>query len=323
MNNANMIFAFPGQGSQYVGMGKSLYSEFSVARDVFNEVDTILGRKLSNVIFNGTIEDLTITENAQPAIMAVSIAILRIMEYMSGRSIFSEYGIQYVCGHSVGEYTALCAAGALTLETTVKLLQVRSKAMHEASKQCQGGMLALLGADLSEVENVLKSIDEVCEIANDNGAGQIVVSGAINALHLFTQAVKNLHIKRIVKLQVSGPFHSSLMGPAHEEIAEFINDIEIGKPIVPIISNVTAKKETNPQVIKELLPKQVTSRVRWRETILYLINHGINQCVEIGPSKVLSNLIRRINQSVNTKSIDNVTDVHSFFNEKLLLSVPV
>lgn len=318
-----MILVFPGQGSQYVGMGKSLHSEFSVARDVFNEVDSILDRKLSNIIFNGTIEDLTITENAQPAIMAVSIAILRVMEYISGRSIFSEYGVQYVCGHSVGEYTALCATGALTLEATVKLLQVRSKAMHEASMQCQGGMLALLGADLSEVENLLKSIDEVCEIANDNGAGQIVVSGTINGLRLFTQAVKNLHVKRIVKLQVSGSFHSSLMGPAYEKIAKFINDVTIVKPIVPIISNVTAKKETNPQVIKELLPKQVTSRVRWRETILYLINHGINQYVEVGPNKVLSNLIKRINQSVNTKSIDNVTDIQSFFDEKLLLSVLV
>ncbi|WP_265032790.1 ACP S-malonyltransferase [Wolbachia endosymbiont (group A) of Sicus ferrugineus] len=317
-----MIFAFPGQGSQFVGMGKSLYSEFSVARQVFNEVDSILGRKLSHLIFNGPIEELTITENAQPAIMAVSIATLRVIEHVFGESLFSNYEIKYVCGHSVGEYTALCAAGALTLESAIKLLKVRSEAMHEASLKCEGGMVALLGAELNEVEDVLKSvqIDRVCEIANDNGGGQIVISGTREGLEILPDLLKNLNIKRLVKLQVSGPFHSSLMKPADEKVLEFLEGIKITRPIVPLISNVTAKEESDPKVIKALLAKQVISRVKWREMVLYMASRGINKFVEIGPNKVLSNLVKRIDQSISTKSIGNIGDIDSFFNESLVLT---
>ncbi|MFP3015360.1 MAG: ACP S-malonyltransferase [Wolbachia sp.] len=317
-----MIFAFPGQGSQFVGMGKSLYSEFFVARQVFNEVDSILGRKLSHLIFNGPIEELTITENAQPAIMAVSIATLRVTEHVFGESLFSNYGIKYVCGHSVGEYTALCAAGALTLESAIKLLKVRSEAMHEASLKCEGGMVALLGAELNEVEDVLKSvqIDRVCEIANDNGGGQIVISGTREGLEILPDLLKNLNIKRLVKLQVSGPFHSSLMKPADEKVLEFLEGIKITRPIVPLISNVTAKEENDPKVIKALLAKQVISRVKWREMVLYMASRGINKFVEIGPNKVLSNLVKRIDQSISTKSIGNIGDIDGFFNESLILT---
>lgn len=317
-----MIFAFPGQGSQFVGMGKSLYSEFSVARQVFNEVDSILGRKLSHLIFNGPIEELTITENAQPAIMAVSIATLRVIEHVFGESLFSGHNVKYVCGHSVGEYTALCAAGALTLESAIKLLKVRSEAMHEATLKCEGGMVALLGAEINEVEDILKSvqIDGICEIANDNGGGQVVISGTREGLEILPDLLKNLNIKRLVKLQVSGPFHSSLMKPADEKVLEFLEGIKITRPIVPLISNVTAKEESDPKVIKALLAKQVISRVKWREMVLYMASRGINKFVEIGPNKVLSNLVKRIDQSISTKSIGNIGDIDSFFNESLVLT---
>lgn len=317
-----MIFAFPGQGSQFVGMGKSLYSEFSVARQVFNEVDSILGRKLSHLIFNGPIEELTITENAQPAIMAVSIATLRVIEHVFGESLFSGHNVKYVCGHSVGEYTALCAAGALTLESAIKLLKVRSEAMHEASLKCEGGMVALLGAEINEVEDILKSvqIDGICEIANDNGGGQVVISGTREGLEILPDLLKNLNIKRLVKLQVSGPFHSSLMKPADEKVLEFLEGIKITRPIVPLISNVTAKEESDPKVIKALLAKQVISRVKWREMVLYMASRCINKFVEIGPNKVLSNLVKRIDQSISTKSIGNIGDIDSFFNESLVLT---
>lgn len=312
-----MIFAFPGQGSQFIGMGKSLYDEFSVARNVFDEVDDILGRKLSHLIFNGPIEKLTITENAQPAIMAVSIATLRVMEHVLGKSL---HNVQYVCGHSVGEYTALCAAGALTLESAVKLLKVRSEAMHEASLKCKGGMFALLGAEISEVEGILKSAQIDCEIANDNGGGQVVVSGTAEALEVLPDLFKNSSVKKMIKLQVSGPFHSSFMKPADEKLLEFLKSINITRPSIPFVSNVTAKEESDPEIIRALLSKQVISRVRWREMILHMTSRGTNKFVEIGPNKVLSNLVKRIDKSISTKSIVSISDINSFFDESLVLT---
>ncbi|KLT22440.1 malonyl CoA-acyl carrier protein transacylase [Wolbachia endosymbiont of Armadillidium vulgare str. wVulC] len=312
-----MIFAFPGQGSQFVGMGKSLYDEFSVARQVFDEVDNTLGRKLSHLIFNGLIEELTITENAQPAIMAVSIATLRVMEHVLGRPFFSDCNVKYVCGHSVGEYTALCAAGALTLESAVKLLKVRSEAMHEASLKCKGGMVALLGAEISEVEDILKSAKIEGEIANDNGGGQVVVSGTAEALEMLPDLFKSSSVKKMIKLQVSGPFHSSLMKPADEKLLEFLESVNITRPSIPFVSNVTAKEENDPEIIRALLAKQVVSRVRWREMVLYMTSRGTDKFVEIGPNKVLSNLVKRI---ISTKSIGSVGDIDSFFNESLILA---
>ncbi|QKX02592.1 ACP S-malonyltransferase [Wolbachia endosymbiont of Dirofilaria (Dirofilaria) immitis] len=317
-----MIFAFPGQGSQFIGMGKSLYSEFPVARQVFNEVDNILNRKLSSLIFDGPIEELTITENAQPAIMTVSIATLRAIEHVLGRSLFSNHNAKYICGHSVGEYTALCAAGALTFESAIKLLKVRSKAMHDASLKCQGGMVALLGAEISEVENILKlpQIDGICEIANDNGGGQVVVSGTVEALEILPNLLKNTNVKKLIKLQVSGPFHSSLMKPANEKLLKSLENIKITQPLIPFVSNVTAKEESNPKAIKALLAKQVISKVRWKEMILYMSSHGINKFVEIGPNRVLSNLVKRIDQSISTKNIDSISDIGSFFDKSLILT---
>lgn len=312
-----MIFAFPGQGSQFIGMGKNLYDGFSVARNVFDEVDDILGRKLSHLIFNGPIEKLTITENAQPAIMAVSIATLRVMKHVFGEYL---YRVQYVCGHSVGEYTALCAAGALTLESAVKLLKVRGEAMHEASLKCKGGMVALLGAEMSEVEDILKSAQIDCEIANDNGGGQVVVSGTAEALEVLPDLFKNSSVKKMIRLQVSGPFHSSFMKPADEKLLEFLKSINITRPSIPFVSNVTAKKESDPEIIRALLAKQVVSRVRWREMILHMTSRGTNKFIEIGPNKVLSNLVKRIDQSISTKSIGSISDADNFFNESLVLT---
>ncbi|QIT36142.1 ACP S-malonyltransferase [Wolbachia endosymbiont of Brugia pahangi] len=318
-----MIFAFPGQGSQFVGMGRDLYSQFSVAKQVFDEVDSILGRKLSHLIFNGPVEELTITENAQPAITAVSIATLRVMEHVFGKSLFSDHDVKYVCGHSVGEYTALCAAGALTLESTVKLLKARSEAMHKASLKCKGGMVALLGAEISEVEDILESaqIDEIYGIANDNGGGQVVVSGTAEALEILPGLFKNSSVRKLIKLQVSGPFHSSLMRPADEKILEFLESIDITHPSIPFVSNVTAKEESNPETIKILLAKQIVSRVKWREMVLHMASSGINEFVEIGPNKVLSNLVKRIDQSISTKNIDSISDIDSFFNRSPVLTV--
>ncbi|MGL9688948.1 MAG: ACP S-malonyltransferase [Wolbachia sp.] len=317
-----MIFAFPGQSSQFVGMGRSLYSEFSVARQVFYEVDSVLSRKLSSLIFDGPIEELTITENAQPAIMAVSIAMLRVIEHMFGRSLFSDCNVQYVCGHSVGEYTALCAAGALTLESAVKLLKVRGEAMHEASLKCKGGMVALLGAEISEVEDILKSakIDGICEVANDNGGGQVVVSGTAEILEVLPDLFKNSSVRKLIKLQVSGPFHSSLMKPADEKLLEFLENITITRPLIPFVSNVTAKEESDPEIIRGLLAKQIISKVRWKEMVLYMINCDVNKFVEIGPNKVLSNLVKRIDQSISTKNIGSIGDIDNFLNESLVLT---
>ena len=316
-----MVLVFPGQGSQFIGMGKDLHDEFDVAKQTFDEVDEILGRKLSAIIFNGPIEELTITENAQPAIMAVSIATLRVIKHLFGSSFFSDYKIKYVCGHSVGEYTALCAADALTLESTVKLLKIRSEAMHEASLKCNGGMVALLGAEISEVEDILKSakINEICEIANDNGGKQVVVSGALEALEMLPDLFKGSNVKRLIRLQVSGPFHSSFMKPADEKVLEFLKDIKINRPVVPFVSNVTGKEESDPETIKLLLAKQIVSRVRWNQMILYMASKGADTFVEIGPNKVLSNLIKRIDPSLNIENINSINDINSLLNRSIAL----
>ncbi|UWI83425.1 ACP S-malonyltransferase [Wolbachia endosymbiont of Howardula sp.] len=316
-----MIFAFPGQGSQFIGMGQSLYTEFPIARQVFDEVDNILNRKLSNIIFHSSLQELTNTENAQPAIMVVSIAMFRTMEYIYGRSLFSNFNIKYVCGHSVGEYTALCASGALTLEDTVKLLQVRSIAMSEASAKAQGGMIALLGVAIEKIEQILKLENMngiLYEISNDNGAGQVVISGTIENLHKLPDILREISIKKLIKLQVSGPFHSSLMKPADNTILEYLHDIKISSPIVPCISNVTAQAENDPHTLKVLLAKQILSRVRWREMVIYMKNHGINTLVEIGPKRVLSHLVKRIDSSIKTINIENVNDMKDFFNELII-----
>ncbi|WP_339045622.1 ACP S-malonyltransferase [Candidatus Mesenet endosymbiont of Agriotes lineatus] len=312
-----MIFVFPGQGSQIVGMGKDIYNTYPVAREVFHEIDDILGKKLSKIIFDGPIEELTITENAQPALMAVSIATLRVIEHLFGKLFSCDKEISYMCGHSVGEYTALCASGALSLASATRLLQVRSTAMCEASYQCEGGMLALLGTEIDEVDRLLNSLklNDACEIANDNGGGQVVVSGSTSAIKQLISAMKDSSIKRMIRLQVSGPFHSRFMSPAYDIITDFIKNVQINRPSIPIVFNATAKEEDNPQIIKNLITKQIVSRVRWRETILYIAQKGIKKCIEIGPGQVLSNLVKRISSSIDTRSISSISNVHEFISD--------
>lgn len=312
-----MIFVFPGQGSQVVGMGKDIYNAYPIAREVFHEVDDILGKKLSKIIFDGPIEELTITENAQPALMAVSIATLRVIEHLFGKSFSYDKEISYMCGHSVGEYTALCASGALSLASAARLLQVRSTAMCEASSQCEGGMLALLGTEVDEVDRLLNflKLNDACEIANDNGGGQVVVSGSTSAIKQLISAMKDSNIKRMIRLQVSGPFHSRFMNPAYDIIADFTKNIHINRPSIPIVFNATAKEEEDPKIIKSLITRQIISRVRWRETILYMAQKGIKKCIEVGPGQVLSNLVKRISSSIDTRSISSLNNVHDFVSD--------
>ncbi|QXK91680.1 ACP S-malonyltransferase [Neoehrlichia mikurensis] len=303
-----MIFVFPGQGSQFVGMGKEIYDNFTAARNVFHEVNDILGKDLTKIIFEGPSEDLMSTENAQLALMAVSIATLRALESVLGKKFCSSDKVKYMAGHSVGEYTALCASGAISLPFMVQLLKVRSKAMHEAVAYGYGGMVALIGGSIDEVESVVHSAKAygICEIANDNCNGQVVVSGVRSALENLEHLVKGTNIRKIIKLQVSGPFHSSLMYSAYKEVSNFIDCIDIKMPAINVVSNVSASEYTNCSMIKDLLARQIISRVRWRESVIYMIRRGYSHFVEIGAGNVLSNLVQRIDNTVCSVSVSTV-----------------
>ena len=292
------VFMFPGQGSQFVGMGKEVYESFSKSRDVFNEVDEVLGRPLSRIIFEGPEEVLTATDNAQLALMTVSIAVVRAVEHVFGMPL--DKIAKYVVGHSVGEYTAMCAAGIMELSTTVRLLDIRSKAMSEASKKYPGGMSALVGGSMSDVEDVVRRVSEVgrCEIANDNCAGQVVVSGEERALESLPRFCKNTAIKRVVRLRVSGPFHSSLMGSVYDELKGSVSMLDLNPPRLGVIYNVSASEHEDRSEIKDLIARQVVSKVRWRESIEYLIARGCSEFIEAGPGEVLTGLLRRIDGTV-------------------------
>ena len=304
-----MIFMFPGQGSQFISMGKNIYDNFAVARYVFHEVDDILNKKLSKIMFEGSIENLTSTDNAQLALMVTSIATLRAIEYVLGRPIHLFNKIKYMAGHSVGECVALCASGALTLYEVTQLLLVRSQAMYDAVPLGYGGMSALIGGDLEEVEKVVKMAQEygVCEIANDNCDGQVVVSGVKSALEQLPDLIKDTGIKKVIKLQVSGPFHSSLMVSACEKLKEFIEGIEDMKmPLIKVVSNVSAREYSDCLTIKDLISKQLVSRVRWRESVLYMIKQGCTHFIEVGAGTTLSGLVKRISSDVTAFSVNTV-----------------
>ncbi|KJV69204.1 ACP S-malonyltransferase [Candidatus Neoehrlichia procyonis] len=312
-----MIFVFPGQGSQFVGMGKEIYNNFIAARDVFHEVDEILGRSLSNIIFEGPAEELTSTENAQLALMTVSMAILRALESNLGKRLYLSDKVKYMAGHSVGEYTALCASGAISLPFTVQLLKVRSKAMHEAVACGYGGMVALIGGSIDEVESVVRAAKTygICEIANDNCNGQVVVSGVNNALDSLGQLIKGTNIKKVIKLQVSGPFHSSLMYSAYKEVSNFIDCIDINMPTINVVSNVSASEYVNCSMIKDLLARQIVSKVRWRESVMYMIKRGYSHFIEVGAGNVLSNLIKRIDNTVYSVSINTTKCIDTILSD--------
>lgn len=302
-----MILVFPGQGSQSIGMGKDVYDNFSIAKEIFHEVDDAISFNLSKLIFDGSEEDLKKTENTQPALMVVSIALFEVMKKEFG---FSTEKIKFFAGHSLGEYTALCAAESISLKDTARILRIRGKAMAEACPN-GGGMVAILGLDIDRVEEIAK---KSCfekfkvQVANDNSVGQIVISGHEEALKKAIEIAPSFGAKRAVLLPVSGPFHSELMQPAAKILEEALSDIEIKNPLKPIIANVTGKAETDN--FKDLLLKQITGRVRWREGILFAESQGVSECVEIGSGKVLNGLVKRISPNMKLYNINSAESLN-------------
>jgi [acyl-carrier-protein] S-malonyltransferase len=301
-------FTFPGQGSQAVGMGKALADAFPVSKAVFDEVDAALGEKLTDVIWNGPAESLVLTENAQPALMAVSIAALRALESEAGISVKSA---KFVAGHSLGEYSALAAAGALSLSDTAKLLRARGRAMQKAVPVGVGAMAVLLGLDYDAAVEVAKEAaqGQVCDPANDNGSGQVVVSGNKEAVDRAIEIAKAKGAKRAMLLPVSAPFHCRLMQPAADAMAEALQSVSISKPVVPVVSNVLASAISDPDDIRARLVEQVTGTVRWRESITYMAGQGVNRFYEIGAGKVLTGLVKRIAEGATGLSVGNPADI--------------
>jgi len=298
---------FPGQGSQYVGMGLDFYEKFDLAKKIFETVDKSLGFSLSKIIFNGPQEELQLTQNTQPAIMTVGVSIFNVLN--------QEYGLKlnnasFFAGHSLGEYTALVCAGSLTLEKAAYLLNERGKSMQDSASSKQGAMLAVLGMTIDEVEAEINLLPkgEVCEISNDNSNMQIVVSGEKKIIDNFNENLKRKKKKGIL-LPVSAPFHCSLMKKAAEKMRDKIENTNFVKPKPNIISNVTAKEENDVNKIKPLLVDQITSRVRWRESVNYMTKSGVTKFLEIGPGKVLSSLVKKINRDVEISNINSIEDI--------------
>lgn len=305
-------FVFPGQGSQSVGMGADLAQAFPAARAVFEEVDDALGERLSKIIFEGPSDELTSTENTQPALMAVSMAVIRVLETEGGLDLAGK--VSLLAGHSLGEYAALAAGRSFGLTDAARLLRLRGQAMQKAVPAGEGGMAAIIGGTLAQVQEICAEAGKgsILEIANDNGGGQIVISGAMDAIDKAVALAKEMKIKRALKLPVSAPFHSSLMRPAEDVMAEALHKAEIAAPIVPIIANVTASKATDADTIRDNLIKQITGRVRWRESVEAMSSMGIDTFVEIGAGKVLSGLVRRIDPEVSSLSISTPADIEEF-----------
>lgn len=305
-------FIFPGQGSQFVGMGKELYDSFTEAKEVFEEVDDALDQGLSSLMFSGSIEALTQTSNTQPALMAVSIAVARTLEKQSGKPL--EELCNFVAGHSLGEYSALCAAKAISLSETARLLRIRGNAMQDAVPAGQGGMAALIGVTFDQAVEIasLAAEGQVCEAANDNGGGQVVISGHSGAIERAIKIAPEHGAKKAVQLPVSAPFHCQLMQPAANTMKEALSQAKIQSPVVPLIANVTAKSETNPENIRNNLVTQVTGTVRWRETIEELKQLGTDSLIECGAGKVLTGLTRRIDKTLSGTSLQTPDDIASF-----------
>lgn len=300
-------FVFPGQGAQTVGMGRDLAEAYPAARDVFAEVDEALGEKLSALIWDGDIETLTLTQNAQPALMATSMAAFRAMESEG----FDISLASYVAGHSLGEYSALCAAGALTLSDTAQLLRLRGRAMQEAVPVGQGAMAAILGLDFETVDRIARDAagDEVVQAANDNDPAQVVISGHKAAVERAAAAAKEAGAKRALMLPVSAPFHSVLMQPAAAVMADALAGVDIQSPAVPVIANVRAEPVTEPGAIRRLLVEQVTGTVRWRESVAHLVEAGVTEFWEIGAGKALSGMIKRVAREAVVKNIGLPADI--------------
>jgi len=298
---------FPGQGSQYVGMGSDFYKKFKSAKFFFEIVDKTLGFSLSNIILNGPESELKLTQNAQPAIMTVGVCIFNVLNEEFGLNLKNT---KFFAGHSLGEYTALVCAGSLTIEKAAYLLHERGKSMQDAVPPDQGSMMAILGMRIDEVEKEINLLPkgETCEIANDNNNSQVVVSGKKTAIEILNKNLKKKKKKGIL-LPVSAPFHCSLMKKAAENMKDKIENTNFLKPIPNIISNVTAKEEIDVNRIKPLLIDQITSRVRWRESVDYMIKEGVKDFLEIGPGKVLSGLVKKINRDVKVSNINSIEDI--------------
>jgi [acyl-carrier-protein] S-malonyltransferase len=298
-----VIFVFPGQGSQYVGMGKSFYDQFSCAKNVFKEVDDALGQDLSKIIFSGTDAQLSSTQNTQPALMATSLAALDVLLNESGKKI--QDIAKYLAGHSLGEYSAICASGALDVADTAKLLKIRGQAMQSAVPEGLGAMVALLKIGYAEVKKMLDQFPD-CQISNDNSTEQVVVSGKAEKIRQFCEHAKKSGVKRIVKLNVSAPFHCKLMLPAAQKMQEALEDIKFLEPKVPFVCNVTAEVISDTKKIKPLLVDQVTKCVRWRQTIEYCKANKISKFIEIGAGNVLAKLIKtNIQRGKNMQSCNS------------------
>ena len=304
----SVAFTFPGQGSQAVGMGRDLAEAFPEARAVFEEVDEALGQKLSAVMFDGPEEALTLTANAQPALMAVSIAVLRVLE---ARGFSLKDKVAYVAGHSLGEYSALCAAGTFTLADTARLLRIRGDAMQSAVPVGEGAMAAIIGLSEADVEAVCQEASKggSCQIANDNGGGQLVISGSKPAVEVAARLATDKGAKRALMLSVSAPFHSALMAPAAEAMREALSTVAAKAPVVPVVANVCAAPVSDPQEIVRLLVEQVTGQVRWRETVEWFAKNDVTTLYEIGSGKVLTGLARRIDKSVEGIAVNTPTDI--------------
>jgi [acyl-carrier-protein] S-malonyltransferase len=307
---AKRAFTFPGQGSQAVGMGKDLAAAFPEARAVFDEVDAALGQKLSQVMFEGPDETLRLTANAQPALMAVSLAVVRVLE---SKGIKVADKATYVAGHSLGEYSALAAAGVFSLADTARLLRIRGEAMQEAVPVGQGAMAAILGLDL---ETVLRAVNdaedgEVCGVANDNAPGQVVISGHAGAVARAIELLKAAGAKRALPLPVSAPFHCALMRPAADAMEHALEGVTMHAPSVPVVANVTAQPTTDPETIKRHLVEQVTGMVRWTDSVKWLAADGVTELYELGAGKVLTGLAKRIAPEATATAIGAPTDIEA------------
>jgi [acyl-carrier-protein] S-malonyltransferase len=302
-------FVFPGQGSQDIGMGKALADAFPAARAVFDEVDDALGEKFSALIWEGPKETLTLTENAQPALMAVSMAVMRVLEREKGFSLADK--VKFVAGHSLGEYSALAAAGAFSLADAARLLRLRGLAMQKAVPVGVGAMAALLGVGVDVAEKVAAeaSQGDVCQVANDNEPTQVVLSGHKTAIDRVAEIGKKFGVRRAVPLPVSAPFHCTLMQPAADAMAEALANVTVHSPVVPVVANVLAQPISDPEEIKKRLVEQVTGTVRWRECVAVMAADGVTDFYEIGAGKVLAGLVKRTAQSANAMSLGTPADI--------------
>ena len=308
----SLAFVFPGQGSQSVGMGQELFEAFAAARDVFAEVDDALGQHLSKVMFNGPLEDLTLTANTQPALMANSMAVMQVLERDFDLPVTMA---SHVAGHSLGEYSALCAAGSLSLADTARLLKTRGEAMQQAVPVGDGAMAALLGASLEDAQALCEAVGGVAEIANDNADGQVVISGAKAAIEEAAAMARERGIKKAVMLPVSAPFHSSLMQPAADVMRDALGEVQLKAPSVPLVNNVRAEAVLDPDAIRDDLVAQVTGRVRWRESVLWMAEHGVEALAGPGAGKVLTQMTRRSAKGLAATALNSPADLEAFAKE--------